>query len=232
MSWHFSRALVAEYLGVSLTDGEPSVLWKSMPHAQDDSCSGKMKDTCHHSPYGIMYSPLTHESGEELLTSCLAGFPARTSVLPALARGSTENEAGCGEKWHESFVKWDPITSSWKTRQLSLLADLDEFSETWPAWGTMRAGECWEQTPPDFPITEPACGWLPTPSGVNGGRNNTMGRVDEWGGSSNPLRGTPIGKALSPNFEETVIGWPIDWTARTPLGTARFQQWLDSHGKL
>lgn len=94
----------------------------------------------------------------------------------------------------------------------------------------MRDGECSELTPPAIHIDEPACGWLPTPSGVNGGRNHTMGRVDEWGGSSNPLRGTPIGKALSPNFEETVMGWPTDWTARTQSATGKFQTWLRSRG--
>jgi site-specific DNA-cytosine methylase len=55
-------------------------------------------------------------------------------------------------------------------------------------------------------------------------RNNTMGRVDEWGGSSNPLRGTVIGSMCLPEFEEMVMGWPIGWTAPTPYETARFQQ--------
>jgi len=56
-----------------------------------------------------------------------------------------EKEAECGEKWRGSFVKFDPNTSLWKTHQCSLLGDLDEFLETWPQWGLMRDGECWEQ---------------------------------------------------------------------------------------
>jgi DNA (cytosine-5)-methyltransferase 1 len=56
-----------------------------------------------------------------------------------------ENEADCGEKWRGSFVKFDLNTSLWKTHQCSLLGDLDEFLETWPQWGLMRDGECWEQ---------------------------------------------------------------------------------------
>jgi hypothetical protein len=71
---------------------------------------------------------------------------------------------------------------------------------------------------------------LPTPSGVNGGNNHTMGRVDEWGGSSNPLRGTVIGSMCSPEFEELVMGWPVTWTELTPLETDRFQAWCASHG--
>jgi hypothetical protein len=72
---------------------------------------------------------------------------------------------------------------------------------------------------------------LPTPSGVNGGKNHTMGRVDEWGGSSNPLRGTVIGSLCSPEFEELVMGWPVTWTELMPLGMDRFRLWLQTHGE-
>jgi hypothetical protein len=27
------------------------------------------------------------------------------------------------------------------------------------------------------------------------------------------------------------MGWPMNWTHLEPLGTAKFQQWLHSHGK-
>ncbi|MNR20025.1 hypothetical protein D3C85_1368460 [compost metagenome] len=72
---------------------------------------------------------------------------------------------------------------------------------------------------------------LPTPSGVNGGRNHTMGRIDEWGGSSNPLRGTAIGSMCLPEFEELVMGWPIGWTELTPFETDKFREWQQQHGK-
>jgi site-specific DNA-cytosine methylase len=67
------------------------------------------------------------------------------------------------------------------------------------------------------------------PSGVNGGRNNTMGRIDEWGGSSNPLRGTVIGSMCLPEFEELVMGWPIGWTALTPYETDKCHEWRQEH---
>ena len=56
-----------------------------------------------------------------------------------------ESSQECGEKWRGSFTKYSPDSCSWKTHQCSLLGDLDEFSETWPRWGLMRDGECWEQ---------------------------------------------------------------------------------------
>jgi len=72
-------------------------------------------------------------------------FRARTLVPQEKAQELTENVAECGEKWRASFTKYDPDTCSWKTHQCSLLGDLDEFLETWPQWGLMRGGECWEQ---------------------------------------------------------------------------------------
>lgn len=199
--------------------------------AAKSCCNASGTESSHGSQSGTTSAPLTALLGEAALTWLLAAFRVRTSVSPEKEQESTESVADSGEKWSGWFAKLDRATSSWRTRQCSLLADLDVFSETWPKWGMMRGGVCWELTPVDFRIIEPECGWLPTPSGVNGGRNNTMGRVDEWGGSSNPLRGTPIGKALSPNFEEIVMGWPIEWTAQTPYETARFQQWRASHGE-
>ena len=74
-----------------------------------------------------------------------AAFPARTSQSQEKEQGLTENEAGCGEKWRGSFVKYDLDSSLWRTHQCSFLGDLEPFSETWPQWGLMRDGECWEQ---------------------------------------------------------------------------------------
>ena len=95
----------------------------------------------------------------------------------------------------------------------------------------MRDGECCLQAPAVSLTDESESGLLPTPSGVNAGKNHTMGRVDEWGGSSNPLRGTVIGSLCLPEFEELVMGWPVTWTAPTPLETDRFRQWLRMHGE-
>jgi len=57
-----------------------------------------------------------------------------------------------------------------------------------------------------------ACGGLPTPSGTsNGGKNHVAGRLDEWGGSSNPFRGTSDGKTHCPAFELWMLGYPDEW---------------------
>jgi hypothetical protein len=108
--------------------------------------------------------PLTEDRGEELLMSYLAAFHAKTSPQPEKEPESTESGQGCGEKWHGSFTKYDPDSSLWKTHQCSLLEDLESFSETWPRWGLMRSGECWEQQTLAHRTSETEFGFLPTPT--------------------------------------------------------------------
>jgi hypothetical protein len=58
---------------------------------------------------------------------------------------------------------------------------------------------------------------LPTPSGTSShGKNHVMGRLDEWGGSSNRWRGTETGKVRCASFEEWMMGFPTGWTELTP----------------
>ena len=53
--------------------------------------------------------------------------------------------------------------------------------------------------------------FLPTP---NAGNSHWGGRLDEWGGSTNPFRGTEIGcLRLNPCWVEELMGFPVDWTA-------------------
>lgn len=60
-------------------------------------------------------------------------------------------------------------------------------------------------------------GYLPTPSGTsNHGKNHVAGRLDEWGGSSNPFRGTSLGKVHCPAFELWVMGYPDQWAQLIP----------------
>jgi len=53
---------------------------------------------------------------------------------------------------------------------------------------------------------------------------------DKWWGSSNPWRGTEIGKTSSPAFEEWLMDWPVQWTELTAYETDKFQQWQQQHG--
>lgn len=229
MSWHFSQALEAEYSRATCSESAQSAPWKSIPSAPDDSCSDKMKDTFHRSPFGTMFVPSTDDHGTALLTWYLAGFPAQTSVPPARKPASRATKADCGWKWPGSFAKFDRDSSAWRTRQCSLLGDLAEFSGIWPRWGSMRDGECLDLTN-WAPITEgKGSGSWPTPCH---GSTHWGGTFQEVGGSLNKLRNSPIGKLyVNPDFWESLMGWPIGWTGIAPLETAKTREWLQQHGK-
>jgi len=145
MSWLYSRVLVEEYLGDTSLDGEQSAPLSGNPIQQAYCAPDKMMDFFRLSRFGMMYKPLTADRGEELLTLYLAAFHAKTLAQQEKAQELMENEAECGEKWRASFTRYDPDSSLWRTHQCSLLGGLDEFLETWPQWGLMRDGECWEQ---------------------------------------------------------------------------------------
>ena len=146
MSWLYSAALVEEFLGESYLDGEQYVPSSGNPTLLAFCAPDKMTAFSRiSSRYGTMFKPLMDNLGEDLLMSCRAVSLVRTYQSQEKEPESKVSEAECGEKWRGSFVKYNPDSSSWKTHQCSLLEDLEEFSETWPQWGLMRDGECWEQ---------------------------------------------------------------------------------------
>lgn len=245
MTWLFSKALMEacanspssqdlaeEFLAATSLDGEPfaQLNVSITPHAFWRK--GKMMDASSLSLFGQTSRVLTESHGAALLTSYLAGFPAKTSAQRGRGPALMASAAPFGSTWRELLATWNPHMRYWKIAQCSLLADSEEFSETWPRWGLMQSGECYRLDPPASLTSATESGFsLPTPSGVNGGTNNTMGRVDEWGGSSNPLRGTVIGSMCLPEFEELVMGWPVQWTVLTPFATAKFHEWSKEHGR-
>jgi hypothetical protein len=192
MSWLYSQALVEEYSGDTSSDGEQSVQLSGNPTQQAYLSPDKMTEYSRLSRFGMMFKPLTEGRGKALLMLYLAAFPAKTSLPQEKAQGLTESDQECGEKWRGSFTKYDPDSSSWKTHQCSLLGDLDEFSETWPRWGLMRDGECWEQQMSAHRTNETESGFVPdgetffhTPNttGMDGGSNSRKAlkkRQESW----------------------------------------------------
>ena len=79
MSWLFSQALVEEYLGDISSDGEQSALLNGSHTPQAYCAPDKMTAFSRLSRFGMMFKPLTESRGEELLTSYLAAFHAKTS---------------------------------------------------------------------------------------------------------------------------------------------------------
>jgi len=204
MSWLFSQALVEEYSEANCLDGEQSAPSNGTPTHGTFWSPDKTTDASTPSRSGMTFRPSTDTHGEAVLMWCLEGFPAKTSVALERALESTENDLGCGWKWPESFAKWHPATSSWKTRQCSLLEGLDEFSETWPRWGIMRDGECLVQSMPEHLIREIGSGFWLTPTCMN--IEPTEGRRE-----SRELFRASIGRKDAPGGLAEQVATPKFW---------------------
>jgi hypothetical protein len=331
MSWLFSQALVAGYWGARSWDGALSAPLNLMPSPRPFLHSDKMTDFSPPSQFGLTLQPLMANRGAALLMSYLVDFLAKTLARPARELVSRVSDPASGWKWPASFVKYDPASRSWKTRQSSLLGGLAEFSETWPRWGSMLDGECLVPTTLAPLTSATGYGSWPTPTRRDGrsescspeyaekrngekrgeplawavrwqtpvaddsvnrtaGKFNSRGepklsaQVKRWptphgfskDGKSNGPSGNELGRAvnrsfptpvsksptggrmgldggsharamlaenhgdqamkdltggsLNPPWVEWLMGWPIGWTDLNPLETAKFRQWLRSHG--
>ena len=259
MSWLFSQALVAAYSEATCSDGEQSVP-SSGHHTQQAYLSpDKMTDFSRLSRFGMTFKPLTDDLGMAVLTWCQEDSRVKTSQQQGGGQELTAQEVACGNTWQGSWVKYDPDTSSWKTRQCSLLGDLEEFSGTWPRWGSMLNGECWELRTWALRTREIESGspdgktffHTPNCSGLDGGSNSRKAlkkrqmlptpvardhrspgrsRMERTGSKSGDPLPQVVGGTLNPTWVEWLMGWPLGWTDLKPLEMDKFQQWQQQHG--
>jgi hypothetical protein len=185
MSWLFSQALVEEFSRDTSCDGGPSAQLSVVRSAQLFWHGGKPMELSRLSRFGLTSRVLTEAHGEALLTWFREAFLAKTSPLPAQVSESTGRAADCGPTSYESFARYDPVSRVWRTRQCSLLRDFTEFSETWPSWGSMHAGECWERLMSERPIFVRGSGLLPALTTIDAGS-----RLNRSLGSGAALRST------------------------------------------
>ena len=251
MSWHFLQEQEeASWEGNSL-DGAPSALLKLMPTADQFCLRVKETASLTHSQYGMTLRRLTGTRGAASLMWYQGDSPVRTYLPPEgqIEKGSQGNDPDYGPSLPGSLAKYNPHLYLWKTRQCLLFAGLASFSETWPRWGMMRDGECWERTTQGVILIGNASGLLPAPvknmgEGFLGGPIRsaetweTTSRLDhlligiwkKWTGREN---GGKLGEKVicHPTFAEWTMLWPMNWTNLKPLATDKFQQWVALHGK-
>lgn len=163
MSWLFSRALVAASSAGICSVGEPSAPLSVMPTPHKFWRNDRTMEPSDLSRFGLTCAVLTDDRGEELLTSFLAGFPAKTFPWRGGALDSRATDLGYGENLRGSFAKWDRSSSTWKTVQLSLLEDSATFSETWPRSGMTRNGRACLRPTAMPRIYGNGSGYWPTP---------------------------------------------------------------------
>jgi len=183
-SSHSSPELVEGYSEDNSSGGEPSAPLNVNPTPQAYLSPDRMTNFFRLSRFGMTFATLTDDLGQDVLTWYQADFPARTYPQQEKAQALKVTEAGSGWKWHESSVKYDHDMRSWKTRQYSLLADSEWFSETWPRWGTMRDGECWELPMSERRTSGTGSGLLPTPtcSDTSAGPSRMNGNFQRYRG--------------------------------------------------
>ena len=242
MAWIISKALMEDYVnshcsreqaeessGANCLDGEQFAPSKSNPTPQAYCAPDKMTAFSRLSRFGMTFAPLTGSRGEDVLTWFLEGSPVKTFQRQAKGLESRmEKEAGCGESLQESFAKYDRDTCSWRIPHCLFQGDWGLFSETWPRWGTMRNGECWELTVV-VPLLNASGFGLPAPT-------KTMGKRG-WGLSNQKARYSEeletnarlFGYKPHPSVLEWSMGWIPTWSRLVPLAMDKYQQWLQQH---
>lgn len=237
MSWLFSQALAAEYSAGTSLDGEQFAQLNVKPSLHKFWRNDKTMEFSDLSRFGLTLKLLTADRGEELLMSYLLAFRARTYQSRGGAQELKDCEADYGNTFPASFAKLEQDKSGWRTHQLSLLGGWEPFCETWPRWGLMLNGECWEEDISALGICESESGYtLPTI-----GKNEYKGASRKRYRGSKDFRGAKMVEGLresesdpiylTPSFAEIAMMWPSTWTELAPLETAKFQQWLQQHGK-
>jgi hypothetical protein len=220
------------------SDIPASVLLKLNLTPEKCCSNGNGMASCQGFQSGIMSPPSTAHRGEEKSMLSAEASLAKTLAQPERGLESRENEADFGESRPESFVRYSHDTHSWKIRQYSLLEGLDEFSETWPKWGMMQGGQCFQVLTPVIATLENESGFLPTICASEMrdiSRAEVLAKLDKGGRVARRFCSRVIPDAkeivgLNPCFAEWMQGWPDSWTELKPLETDKMQAWLRSHG--
>jgi len=163
MSWHFLQGQEEAFWAATSSDGAPAVLLNLIPTLEASCSLDSAMASCPASRSGMTLKPSTDTRGKDQSTCAVADFPVRTLAAPDGGQASKVKKAASGARWPGSFARFDPVSSSWRTAQCSLLGGLELYSETWPRWGMMLDGACWEHTTLAPPTKEIGSGFLPTP---------------------------------------------------------------------
>ncbi len=147
-------------------------------------------------------------------TLSAAGSLARTFQSLDSKKVFQASEAGYGLSTRESFARYDRDSRSWRTPQGCLIEGWATFSGRWPKSGTMRNGLLFRRAQWVRHFHEKECSLWPSPRASD--RDNCGGSNAR---SKAKRNGTYVGRDLNPEFQELLMGFPINWTALPPSET-------------
>ena len=206
MSYTYLQGPGAESSAECFSDIEPSVRSKLNLTAEKSCCNGSETESFRGFLSGTTCELLTASPGGESSMSSAGDSRVRTSAQPGKAQASTANDPGCGAKWPESLAKYDRESRSWKTRQCLLLGGLEEFSETFPRWGSMHGGELFRQPSPVLRTCGKGSGFWPTPGAAKA--NNDVGLVCSGDGLAKPNKlGWAVAERMWPTPTSSMVTW-------------------------
>lgn len=250
MSWHYLQEQEVVSSEDISWDGVQFVPSKSKTTLGEYCLPDNETESSQDSQSGMTLRRSTETPGEGELMWYQGDSPARTyprkATITNKAKVLMESEVDSGAKWHESFAKYDPSMSLWRTHQLSLFGEWEEFLETWPQWGMMQNGECWERVTPPLTTREIEYGFW---QNHDGKLSDTQISVENANAAENhiatsatsttqnaPALGQHRTMLNTPNAEvlQELLPTPVatDWKGgtsaiRKDTGKQRLDQWRD-----
>ena len=157
------------------------------------------------------------------LTSSPGASRAKTYQLPeSSAAWAKAPVPASGPRLSDLLATYDRATSSWRTSQHCLLAQVNgeadglaEFSETWPSAGMMRNGKTYRRQPWALPIAESVVTLLGTPRKSMWGK--CWRRPAPRGNLEETLGELGLTGWINPLFVEQMMGFPDGHTDLQPL---------------
>jgi hypothetical protein len=123
----------------------------------------------------------------------------------------------------------DLNTFSWKTCQLSLIADLEQSYSTWPRWGMTLGGAAFVHPMSDRRMSEIGGGCWPTPQA-----SDCRKVISTFGSTLRNRKQIPeLGTAegwINPELSEWLMGFPIKWTDSKLAATHKSPSRPQQHG--
>ena len=213
MSWHFSRALVADYSAHISSDSLRYALSSEMSTVDLFSPSDKTTGIYHDSRFGMTYAHLKEAAGEELLTSYLADSRVRRSQLPL---GGAIPQPTFGLKWQESFGKCNRPMCLPRTSPVPQLN------------GPQAIAPRWVTKPKCLPLARQT--WVLTTFGNDIGYLHTPTTKANYCAQS--MQKWPSARAFkkvfgrpNPLIQEWMMGLPAGWSDTKPLEMRKCQLW-------